>query len=1260
MASYQSSVKMLRETLWNRSGSGVSVMVGSGFSRSANKTRFDVDDIPLWNDIANAVAGILYPELENGSGNGLTHPVQTAESALRLGQEFETVFGRAKLHEFLDEVIHDNDFAPGKPHSRLLRLPWRDVFTTNWDTLLERSASDLVERSYSLVQNLCQLPLKSQPRIFKLHGSLTAQFPLIFTEEDYRTYPVRFAPFVNTVQQAMMESLFLLIGFSGDDPNFLKWSGWIRDNLGDSAPKIYLAGWLELSSSRRRMLEVSRIIPIDLAEHPKANEWPEGLRHQYATEWLLHSLEKGQPYDSTTWPSPQNPETATVPGCLQPVDEVDVDVPKTHPEKERQTSSPNYENESLDGVQQVLKAWEYNRRLYPGWLVFPHGQDHFDLSFRTNEWEPQILKVQSRLSPVEQLKAIRELVWLREILLDPITPELEKAAQEILDAIDSVNHSIEGVSKSREDWPEIRDAWRTVSLALITDARYECNREVFEGRIEAILPLLSEDPDAAHRVWQEKCLWAAYSLDLEQLNKFLDEWHVDNCDPAWMLRKAALLTETQRFNESIELLQKALNILRLKHQGGMSIARASRESWALASTITARNHQEVLRDWEKFATQKCDASTEIEHIERTLQVSALKKEAPTFDYVIRENTSIHFSNEGYTRVIAAYRAIRLPEVAGLPTYINPGHAGSLIFPMAASLLTLAADEIVRINAELAIRLVLRNCRNDEDKVLQRVLSRSRIAVLTDETVERLAAICIEAIEFFLPRLFTLGESGGGNSWIERMRVAMEVLSRLVSRLNPELVAASLTLALECYETDNVAQHLWLGPPLGRLIGRSWEALPKEQKHERVFELMNAPVAGLESFEECTNCPDPGTHVSLEDFSTECTPAIDTQYRKTVGFLIHSLASNKTARGRVVLRLMSLVWADCLRDGESMELATALWSKTDPIACNTFSSHSPLDWVFLTLPELECGRAERSFKEKWLTTKHNSQSNESDFSSSVVIQVGAAISGLEGRGRILYLSTEDEQYFVGHIERLVDVYSVGTSRFSLGIGDTIKYIRILASRVAIPSQIAGRLFQKVEDLLRARGDPTKPWSETLVNDGLAVAFAVVPGLVKAMPDRAESISRWLSAGLVSDETARAMGAMLAVQAWLSRAAKEEMIPVPNELIREVGTIVAACRTAALPSALILARQVFEEGLSLQQETLIEPTLRGLSYLADELKYECSQESDADIHTLRLLCTQLAASMAKRGFENNTVVKRWLEIGRTDPFHEIRSVVVESGL
>lgn len=73
-----------------------------------------------------------------------------------------------------------------------------------------------------------------------MHGSFPSMHPFIITSEDYRSYPHKFASFVNTVQQSMLENTFCMIGFSGNDPNFEKWIGWIRDNLIENAPLIYL------------------------------------------------------------------------------------------------------------------------------------------------------------------------------------------------------------------------------------------------------------------------------------------------------------------------------------------------------------------------------------------------------------------------------------------------------------------------------------------------------------------------------------------------------------------------------------------------------------------------------------------------------------------------------------------------------------------------------------------------------------------------------------------------------------------------------------------------------------------------------------------------------------------------------------------------------------------------------------------------------------------------------------------------------------
>ena len=476
----QSHINRIRDALWQRRG-GASIMVGAGISINAEKGRPDADEPPTWYDVTNALSDELYPQDASRIRPNSDGAVSPAESFTKLTQEYEAARGRSDLHRFLQNLVRDYDLKPADIHKRLLRLPWCDVFTTNWDTLLERTLSAVTERKYSIVRNKDEIPLAARPRIVKLHGSFPAHFPLICTEEDYRTYPRDFAPFVNTVQQSMMETVFCLIGFSGNDPNFLHWSGWVRDNMGTSAPNIYLAGWLDLSPHRRRVLEARNVIPIDLAHHPKANEWPEHMRHHYATDWILHTLERGRPYDVTDWPSSQTWQYSPIPEYLQPV----VEVVSNKPNEEPRHASEAESEDLPKRVREIIDIWTHNRNLYPGWLAVPASVRH-DISSNTNEWEPHILRALPHFPPTQRLKTIRELVWRREILLEPISPQLESAAQEILNAIDCQTRTIDSVAATGIEWGDVREAWRTVALALVTVARHKFDNEVFQQMIEAL------------------------------------------------------------------------------------------------------------------------------------------------------------------------------------------------------------------------------------------------------------------------------------------------------------------------------------------------------------------------------------------------------------------------------------------------------------------------------------------------------------------------------------------------------------------------------------------------------------------------------------------------------------------------------------------------------------------------------------------------------------------------------------------------------
>lgn len=310
-------VETIRQALWNGSEFGrAAVMVGSGFSRNAESVGVQAARFPLWGDLVMRLVGRLYPSARHSQAER-EHIVQRASAtsgALRMAEEFESAFGRQKLDEMLLEAIPDNDFRPGSLHRLLLELPWVDVLTTNYDTLLERSAQPLLSHRYTAIRTVDDIPLAMRPRITKLHGTFPAHRPFILTEEDFRTYPNRFAAFVNLAQQAFMENVVCLLGFSGDDPNFLHWTGWVRDNLGDSAPWIYLCGLLGLSDSQRRLLYRRNVTPIDLTPLFPTEEFPDvDERHRLATEWLLLSLEAGRPPDPLDWPSEPGPRSAPSP-----------------------------------------------------------------------------------------------------------------------------------------------------------------------------------------------------------------------------------------------------------------------------------------------------------------------------------------------------------------------------------------------------------------------------------------------------------------------------------------------------------------------------------------------------------------------------------------------------------------------------------------------------------------------------------------------------------------------------------------------------------------------------------------------------------------------------------------------------------------------------------------------------------------------------------------------------------------------------------
>lgn len=114
-------LKDIADNLWS---GHASVIIGAGFSKNAS------DKFLSWNCLAKVIYQNLYQKEPNEKDN-LT---------LFQGIEADPNKGKDILYKELNKVI-PNTTSPSELHTKLLSLPWKDVFTTNYDTLLERTTT---------------------------------------------------------------------------------------------------------------------------------------------------------------------------------------------------------------------------------------------------------------------------------------------------------------------------------------------------------------------------------------------------------------------------------------------------------------------------------------------------------------------------------------------------------------------------------------------------------------------------------------------------------------------------------------------------------------------------------------------------------------------------------------------------------------------------------------------------------------------------------------------------------------------------------------------------------------------------------------------------------------------------------------------------------------------------------------------------------------------------------------------------------------
>ncbi|MGQ0599023.1 SIR2 family NAD-dependent protein deacylase [Aquabacterium sp.] len=532
---------------------GAAVLVGAGFSRNAEGGKY----VGTWADLAKALAAGMAP-----AGREISASVA---NATQLAEQYEQLFSRSHLEQVLKTVVPDERLSPGDLHHKLLSLPWSEVFTTNYDTLLERTAERLIDSSYFTVCCREDIPLSrvlGRRRIVKLHGSFSSQRPFILTEEDYRTYPQRFAPFVNLVRQALLENILCLVGFSGDDPNFLNWIGWVRDMLDRHALPIYLFVTEPPPRGQTLLLKARGVTPVVLPMGAGGEASDYTGRYSALLNAINPSADKGpNDWGKLSWPEEF---------MLYSDD-----------------AKKNYEC-YCRSLSIVLD----HRKSYPGWLVAPYEvRRQFRGAFHHfGKWvhEPQVLKGLVDDEPSFALAAFDIYCWVQSVLLDELDDTVAVAAVNVLEATAELQISqfseallarlgiLDCSSQS-----ELSKCWTRVLLSTLAWARQTQHVAEFE-RVKLLAgQYRSNDPLVQDHVAYQSILHFLESGDRLSAQQALSRWSVRGSDVYMLVRWAALCAELGNVQTAITTCENALQSLRQQLRMSPDDHQLlSEESWA--------------------------------------------------------------------------------------------------------------------------------------------------------------------------------------------------------------------------------------------------------------------------------------------------------------------------------------------------------------------------------------------------------------------------------------------------------------------------------------------------------------------------------------------------------------------------------------------------------------------------------------------------------------------------------------------------------
>lgn len=190
------------------------LFLGSGFAYNASHP--ESKDPPFGKELGNLISDQFLGGNYKESSLSYISDLAISQSNLFEVQEFiHTVF---------------NDFSPNQNHLKYVSLPWKAIFTTNYDLILEKAFKETGNKTIQdisvVYRNTPEQQIFKTPNTvpyFKLHGCISfindPELPLILSSEQYLTHLTNRHRLFNKFEELASDYSIVFIGYSNQDHN---------------------------------------------------------------------------------------------------------------------------------------------------------------------------------------------------------------------------------------------------------------------------------------------------------------------------------------------------------------------------------------------------------------------------------------------------------------------------------------------------------------------------------------------------------------------------------------------------------------------------------------------------------------------------------------------------------------------------------------------------------------------------------------------------------------------------------------------------------------------------------------------------------------------------------------------------------------------------------------------------------------------------------------------------------------------------------